>query len=78
MRYLLLFLTLISSLYSNKFSLEVLKAEPPIAYVISNREYDDSELPQALQNGKDMKRFLEKYNFDVIYKENDLKLSLKN
>jgi len=69
MRYTLLLILLISSLFSDKLSLVQMQKEKRVAYVIGNGDYDDSPIDQATANAQKMKTFLEKYDFDVTHAE---------
>lgn len=70
MHYLLSILLLVSSLYAGNTSLETMKKEKRIAFVIGNGDYDEAPIKNAASDAQKLKTFLEKHDFTVIYKEN--------
>jgi len=73
MRFFFLFIFSITFLYSQSITLDKMKTESRIAFVIGNEDYDDSPILNATKNSKSMKQFLEQRNFKVIYIENATK-----
>lgn len=51
-------------------TLEMMKKERRVAFVVGNANYDEHPLPNASQNARKMKSFLEKNGFYVYYGEN--------
>jgi len=69
MRYIFIFLFLVSSVYASKLTLDTLRNEKRTAFVIGNGDYDESPLEQANGNALKMQAFLEEYDFDTTYIE---------
>lgn len=76
MHYLFLFLLLVSFLNADNISLDTMKNEKRVAFVIGNGAYDESPMDNAVSDAQKMKAFLEMNNFEVIYLENASKREL--
>ncbi len=69
MRYLFILLLLFTFLHADRISLNTMKNEKRVAYVIGNGDYDESQIDDATENAQKMKAFLKKHGFEVTYKE---------
>ena len=69
MRYLLSVFLLFSLLQAAPVSLENMKKEKRVAYIIANGDYEEAPIDSAVDDAMKMKAFLEKHNFKVTYKE---------
>lgn len=75
MHYLLFFL-LVSFLNADTISLDTMQNEKRVAFVIGNGTYDESPMHNAISAAQKMKIFLQKHNFEVVYREDASKREL--
>lgn len=69
LRFSLLLLLFFSFLNADRVSLETMKKEKRVAFVIGNGEYEEFPVETATRDADIMKTFLEEHNFEVIYAE---------
>ncbi len=69
MRYLLSLLLFFSFIQAADISLKTMKNEKRVAFIIGNGDYEEAPIDSAADEAMKIKTFLEKNNFQVIYKE---------
>lgn len=69
MRYFFSILLLLSSIQANAITLTTMQQEKRVAFIIGNGDYEEAPMENAVDDATQIKNFLEKHNFKVIYKE---------
>ena len=73
MHHIFLLFSLSALLLAGPITLEQMKEEKRVAYVIGNSNYDDRPINNAIENATKFKEFLDEYGFDVTFLEDATK-----